>query len=369
LRDGKSLRIKAHHGLIPMDITEWPIDRGFVSGRAFIDRTPLHIHDLQAAHDEFPDGGKAALRLGYRTVLSVPLLRQGEAIGVLAIRRNEVKPFTDQQIALVTTFADQAVIAIENVRLFDEVQARTRELSESLEQQTATSEVLKVISSSTFDLKPVLHALLETAVRLCYADHGSLARERDDVYQRVATYGYSDDFTEYLKSRTVSPDRGTATGRSLIEGKVVQIPDVRADPDYTGQKLGEFRTVLSVPMLREGIPVGYFALSRREVRPFTDKQIELVSTFTDQAVIAIENVRLFESAEARTRELAPSLDDLRATQDRLVQTEKRASLGQLTAGIAHEIKNPLNFVNNFSDVSVELIDELRQSIAAADLDN
>ena len=149
----------------------------------------------------------------------------------------------------------------------------------------------------------------------------------------------------------------------------MQIPDVRADPDYTGQKLAEFRTVLSVPMLREGIPIGYLALTRREVRPFTDKQIELVSTFADQAAIAIENVRLFESVEARTRELAASLEDLRTTQDRLVQTQKLASLGQLTAGIAHEIKNPLNFVNNFSGVSVELIDELQGTLKDISFDN
>ena len=146
----------------------------------------------------------------------------------------------------------------------------------------------------------------------------------------------------------------------------MHIADVRADPDYTfveGQKLGDFRTVLSVPMLREGTTIGILALTRREVRPFADKQMALVSTFADQAAIAIENVRLFESVEARTRELAASLEDLRTTQDRLVQTQKLASLGQLTAGIAHEIKNPLNFVNNFSAVSVELIDELRQALA------
>ena len=317
----------------------------------------VHIVDLAAEYPSEP-----ILKLASaRTLLLVPMLKERELIGAIGIYRQEIRPFTDKQIELVTNFAAQAVIAIENTRLLSE-------LRESLQQQTATADVLKVISRSTFDLNTVLHALLETAVRLCDADHGNLARERDGVYQRVATYGYSEGFTEYLKSRAVSPDRGTATGRSVVEGKVVHIPDVQADPDYTG-KLGEIRTILSVPMLRERIPIGYLALTRREVRPFTDKQIELVSTFADQAAIAIENVRLFESVEARTRELAKSLEDLRNTQDRLVQTQKLASLGQLTAGIAHEIKNPLNFVNNFSAVSVELIDELRQALTGAQLDS
>jgi signal transduction histidine kinase len=192
------------------------------------------------------------------------------------------------------------------------------------------------------------------------------------VYHRVANYGYPDEFMEYVRTLPVIPERGTATGRALLEGKLVHIPDVRADPEYTfveAQKLGGFRTVVSVPMLREGTPIGVLSLTRREVRPFTDKQIELVTTFADQAAIAIENVRLFESVQARTRELAASLDNLRTAQDRLVQTEKLASLGQLTAGIAHEIKNPLNFVNNFSAVSVELIDELRDALAGANLDH
>ena len=154
--------------------------------------------------------------------------------------------------------------------------------------------------------------------------------------------------SEIFRSR---PNAALAFGRALLEGRAVHIPDVKADPEYTlveGQRLGDYRTVLAVPMLREGVPIGVLSLTRSEVRPFTDKQIELASTFADQAAIAIENVRLFESVEARTRELAASLEDLRTTQDRLVQTQKLASLGQLTAGIAHEIKNPLNFVNNFS---------------------
>ena len=305
-------------------------------------------------------------------MIGVPLLREAEPIGVIALARNRVEPFTDREIELVTTFADQAVIAIENVRLFDEVQARTRDLSESLQQQTATADVLKIISRSAFDLKRVLDTLVEAAARLCEADQGTIARDRDGVFQRVATYGFSDEFAEYVRTIPVMPERGTATGRALLDGKVVHIPDVHADPEYTfveAQKLGGFRTILSLPMLREGVPIGVLALTRREVRPFTDKQIELVSTFADQAAIAIENVRLFESVEVRTRELAKSLEDLRTAQDRLVQTEKLASLGQLTAGIAHEIKNPLNFVNNFSAVSVELIDELREALGGVHLDS
>ena len=177
---------------------------------------------------------------------------------------------------------------------------------------------------------------------------------------------------DYVRNTPIQPERGSGFGRALLEGRAVHIPDVKADPEYTlveGQRLGDYRTVLTVPMLREGVPTGVLSLTRSEVRPFTEKQIELASTFADQAAIAIENVRLFESVETRTRELAASLEDLRTTQDRLVQTQKLASLGQLTAGIAHEIKNPLNFVNNFSAVSVELIDELRQALAEAHLDS
>ena len=344
--------------------------KGTVVGRAALTRQVARIDD--AWNDPLYEKKRDAKIGGVRSMIGVPLLREAEPIGVIALARNRVEPFTDREIELVTTFADQAVIAIENVRLFDEVQARTRDLSESLQQQTATADVLKVISRSAFDLKTVLDTLVEAAARLCEADQGTIARDRDGVFQRVATYGFSDEFTEYVKTIPVVPERGTATGRALLDGKVVHIADVQADPEYTfaeAQKLGGFRTILSLPMLREGVPIGVLALTRREVRPFTDKQIELVSTFADQAAIAIENVRLFESVEARTRELAKSLEDLRTAQDRLIQTEKLASLGQLTAGIAHEIKNPLNFVSNFSAVSVELIDELREALGGARLDS
>jgi GAF domain-containing protein len=374
-RDGEIYRLAANHGFTP-EYRDWiapqsiTIGRGTLVGRTAIEGRTVQIPDALADPEYI--WSESIRRGGMRTMLGVPLLREGQHIGVIALCRSAVEPFTDNQIDLVETFADQAVIAIENVRLFDEVQERTEELSESLQQQTATADVLKVISRSAFDLNAVLHALIEASAQLCDADHGNIARERDGVYQRVATYGYSDDFTKHLMNLPVIPNRGTGTGRSLLEGKVVHIHDVRADPEYTfveAQKRGDFRTVLSVPMLREGTTIGILALTRREVRPFTDKQIELVRTFADQAAIAIENVRLFESVEARTRELAASLENLRTTQDRLVQTQKLASLGQLTAGIAHEIKNPLNFVNNFSAVSVELIDELRQALTAAHLDS
>jgi two-component system, NtrC family, sensor kinase len=366
-RDGDLYRLGANYGFsaeAQQYAVEHPLrpERGSVTGRVALEGRAIHIPDvLEDSEYTLTDYQRT---FGYRTTLGVPLLREGETIGVMSLTRDEVNPFTEKQIELATTFADQAVIAIENARLVNE-------LRQSLQQQTATADVLKAISRSAFDLKTVLEALIQAAARLCEADQGTIARERDGVYQRVATYGHSDDFTEYVRALPVIPERGTAVGRALIEGKVVHIPDVLADPEYTfveAQKLGGFRTVLSVPMLREGSPTGVLSLTRSEVRPFTDKQIELVSTFADQAAIAIENVRLFESVQARTRELAASLENLRTTQDRLVQTQKLASLGQLTAGIAHEIKNPLNFVNNFSGLSSELIDELQDALGGLSID-
>ena len=293
------------------------------------------------------------------------MVRDEQVVGAIFVARRQPGLFSDTQVQLLKTFADQAVIAIENVRLF-------KETKNSLEQQTATADVLKIISRSTFDLRTVLQTLVESAARFCGADKASIIREKDGIFYAAEAYGYSREFLDYMKNIPIKAERGSASGRALIEGRVVHITDVAADPEYTlveARRLGDFRTILCVPMLREGVPIGLLVLTRSEVQAFTDKQIELVTTFADQAAIAIENVRLFESVEARTRELAKSLDDLRTAQDRLVQTEKLASLGQLTAGIAHEIKNPLNFVNNFSAVSVELIDELRQALGGAHLDS
>src|SRR5215510_9267859 len=505
LCEGERLHVRAHHGPIPVDFVGSPIGRGWVTGRAFVDRKPVHVHDLQAAADEFPDGSGYARRFGHRTILAVPLLRENEAIGALVIRRAEVRPFTDKQIALLTTFARQAVIAIENVRLFDEVQARTRDLSESLQQQTATADVLKVISRSAFDLKSVLKTLVESAAQLCdaydsaiwrpdgdrlllVAHHGSIPAEtlplirgtvagrtvldgrafhiadlrtedaefpessenarrwgfrallcvplmREDVaigtialrrreaqlfterqvallqtfadqaviaienarlfnelresrqqqtatanvlrvisrstfdlktvlntlvesvarlcesdmaaiprlsgsdLHQFASYGYAPDFQEFLERHPIVPGRGTATGRAALEGIIVHIPDVLADPEYTlteGQRIAGYRALLAVPLMREGAAIGSLVMARIAQRPFTPKQMELASTFADQAVIAIENVRLFEEIQDKNRQLE------------LASQHK----SQFVANMSHELRTPLNAIIGLTEMMV-----------------
>jgi signal transduction histidine kinase len=374
LREGDSFRAVAVHG--ESDYADWfrrePVIRmkdhpDVPLFRVLKNKHVLHIPDLRQ-DESYIAGNRRIVSLvdtaGARTLLNVPMLKETELIGVIAIYRQEM-PFTDKQIELVQNFAAQAVIAIENTRLLSE-------LRESLQQQTATADVLKVISRSTFDLQTVLQTLVESAATLCDADKTIITRQKDGVFYRAEAHGYSREFMEYVRTIPITAERGSAFGRALIEKRAVHISDVKSDPEYTAvemQRLGDYRTALAVPMLREGVATGVLNLSRAEVRPFTERQIELATTFADQAAIAIENVRLFESVESRTRELAASLENLRTTQDRLVQTQKLASLGQLTAGIAHEIKNPLNFVNNFSGVSVELIDELQQALAGANLDS
>jgi two-component system, NtrC family, sensor kinase len=471
--------------------------RDSVTGRTVLERDVVHIDDLAAdleyAVSEFVTIGKT------RTALGVPLLREGEPIGVLFLARQRVEPFTRRQIELVRTFADQAVIAIENTRLLTELRERTHDLQEALEYQTATSDVLKVISRSAFDLQPVLDTVVETAARLCSADQGGLTLRDGEVYRYVAmTSNTASEHAKALRAAAFKPGRGTMAGRVALEGKLVHIADITSDPDYTFPAgLAISRTLLGVPLSRDGVVVGTLSLSRGHVETFTQRQVGLVQTFADQAVIAVENARLLGELRARTDELArreaelrvtfdnmgdgvvmfdgelrlaawnrnfqelldmpdaflgtrPSyadyihrlaavgefhgsdieseidrrlaetdqplqiertrpdgrvievrrnpvpgggfvliygditerkraeaeiraardaaeraLGELKAAQANLIQAEKMASLGQLTAGIAHEIKNPLNFVNNFASLSNELLTELKDIAAPA----
>ena len=267
------------------------------------------------------------------------MLREGIVIGVLSLTHSEVGPFTDKQIELAMTFADQAVIAIENVRLFDEVQARTRELSESLQQQTATADVLKVISRSAFDLQTVLDTLVESAARLCEAHMVSIVRLKDTVYRHAASYGLPPEVHAQMLTFQLERGPGSVAGRVALERKPVQILDVQTEPDYNiaaVRKAGA-HTILGVPLLREGIPIGVLVLMRRMVRPFTDKQIDLVTTFADQAVIAIENVRLFDEIQDKNRQLQ-------------LASENKS---QFVSSMSHELRTPLNAIIGLTEMMVK----------------
>lgn len=294
------------------------VDRSTAGGRVVLTRQTVHIHDV-LADPEFT--WTESQQLGkFRTILGVPLLRDGEPIGAITLLRMTVSPFTEKQIELVATFADQAVIAIENARLFEELQARTRDLTEALERQTATSEVLGVISRSTTELQPVLDVIVTTAARLCQAEAAFIWKLEDEAFRVAATSSIDPRFAVFARENPPPLDRNTTAGRCVVENRTIHIPDVLEDGEYNwrgreGQQIGGFRTVLGVPLLRKGGPFGAFSLIRTEVRPFTDKQIELVTTFADQAVIAIENVRLFEEVKARTQDLTEALEQQTATSE------------------------------------------------------
>ena len=315
LVEGDKLRLAAHYGpLEPGFDREQPLTRDSVGGRAVIDREVIHIEDLMAiAATEFPEALSAVERMGGRTVLAAPLLREGVAIGVIFIRRIEVQPFSEKQIALLKTFADQAVIAIENVRLFNELQSRNRDLTEALEQQTATGEVLRVIASSPTELQPVLDTVIANAVRLIGAEHGHIRQYDGEFLHGVAYCNVGAEEVTALQRVPVRPGRDTAPGCAFLERKPIHVPNV---------ELWEFRpppyragTILAVPMLREGTPIGTLSVWRKNVMPFTERQIELVTTFADQAVIAIENVRLFKELQDRNRDLTEALEQQTATSE------------------------------------------------------
>jgi two-component system, NtrC family, sensor kinase len=467
-----------------------PPGRSSATTRAIESRQIVHIPDTRA-DPEYVIGLRA-----FGTALSVPMLRDGVPMGAITVTRSHVEAFSNAQIELLKTFADQAVIAIETVRLFTELNQRTRDLQESLEYQTATGDVLKIISRSSVDLETVLDTLVETVARLCRADQVYMFHLSHDLWHLIADYGLLPAAREFFHTHPFTPGRGSTPGRAAMERRAVSIADVLQDPEYTlseGQEIAGYRSTLGVPLLRENTLIGVFGIARTRVEPFTDKEIELVTSFADQAVIAIENARLFDELRERQAELRVTFDnmgdgvamfsadkrlvawnrnlqnmldlpddllasppnfaalfrylaargefdsadleaelarsvedigremryervrpdgrivevrrnpvpdggfvliyaditerkrseeavrmardaaekalvDLQAAQDRLVQTEKLASLGQLTAGIAHEIKNPLNFVNNFAALSAELTDELNETLAPAPLD-
>jgi signal transduction histidine kinase len=335
--EGKLIRVASINGMTEAGVEAarrafpMPLTDETITARAIRTRSVCHVPDVLT--DPKYQRKDTARVSGYRGCLGVPMVRDEQVVGAIFVARRQPGLFSDAQVQLLKTFADQAVIAIENVRLFNETK-------NSLEQQTATADVLKVISRSTFDLRVVLQTLVESAARFCAADKANIIREKDGGFYTAEAYGYSSEFMDYIKNIPTKAERGSASGRALAEGRVVHIADVKADPEYTlleVQRLGDYRTILCVPMLREGVPIGLLVLTRSEVQPFTDKQIELVTTFADQAAIAIENVRLFDEIQDKSRQLE----------------EASQHKSQFLANMSHELRTPLNAILGYTELMAD----------------
>jgi len=340
--DGDHLRLDAHHGPVAQpDGFLLPVVKGTVGGRTVLERRVIHVVDLPAETAEFPEAAANARRLGFRTILSVPLVREGVAIGAIQLRRPESVPFTDKQVSLLQTFSDQAVIAIENVRLFKELEARNRDLTEALERQTATSEVLRVISSFQTDVQPVFDAIAAKALDLCRATTGWVYRFDGELIHIAAAHSLRPEAVAVVRqSYPMLPSLSGGTARAILSRSIVYIPDIREDPEYRLETLAQaadYLSVLAVPMLLDSKPIGVVVVTGAEAGAFSQRQIELLQTFADQAVIAVENARLFKELELANRELGAA----------------SRHKSEFLANMSHELRTPLNAVIGFSEVLIQ----------------